>query len=141
LFTGLHPPDFLFDGAKPGFGASSQLIFLSALARFRFQIATLFFGALAHLFFFNLAQRSELCLVRLLPNVEMSFGFMPTFFFTRSQRPYHFFGAGNFFICDLLSLFFFGAFTGFRIDPPAFVLSALARNFLFLLPPSFLLNP
>jgi len=41
----------------------------------------------------------------------------------------------------LAPLFFFGALAGFRVDPPAFVLSALARDFLFLLPPSFLLNP
>jgi hypothetical protein len=41
----------------------------------------------------------------------------------------------------LPSLFFFGAFAGFGINPPTFVLSALARNLLFLLPPSFLLHP
>jgi hypothetical protein len=140
LFTRLHPLDFLFDGAKPGFRTSSQFIFLSAFPGFRFQIVTLFFGALARLFFFSLAQRGELCLVGLLSNPEMSFGFMPTLFFNRSERPKHLFGAGNFFSCDLSSLFFFGAFAGFGIDPPAFVLSALARNFLFLLPPSFLLN-
>jgi len=86
LFTRLHPLDFLFDGTKPGFCTASQFIFLSALPRFRFQIATLFIGALAGLFFFSLAQRGELHVVRLLPKLEMLPGLMATLFFARSQR-------------------------------------------------------
>ena len=140
LFASRHPLDFFFDGAKSRFRTSSQFVFLGAFPRLRFKIATFLFGAPARLFFFSLAQRRELRLVRLLSKAETLPGFMTPLFFTRSQRCQYFLRARNFFISEVSSLLFFSAFASFGFDPPAFVLSALARKLLFLLPPSFLLN-
>jgi len=140
LFASRHALDFFFDRAKSRFGTSSQFIFLSAFARFQFQIVTFFFGAPARLFFFSLAQGRELRLVRLLANAEALFGFVTALFFASSQRFQDRLRARNFFISDTPSLVFFSACASFSFNPPAFVLSALPRNFLFLLPPFFLLN-
>jgi hypothetical protein len=72
------------------------------------------------------------------PNLFVSFA-APRVFHLAHARDFRF-GAGDFVVGNLTTLFFVSAFAGFSVDTLPFLFSAVARKFLFDFTPALLLD-
>jgi hypothetical protein len=138
LLTILNPFDLFFDRAESHLRASPQLILLRAFGGFRFEIASLLFGAPAGLFFFRLPQFPKLAIVGRLRSAEFLINLPAAQLFDGAHPREVLLRPINFVIGDFASLFFFRALTSFRLNSLPFVFSAPPGKFLFVLLPLFL---